>query len=1285
MGVFSNSEKENNEEIQYSSGKKKSGVNQIGYSMQDSDSELIQMMNNSNPFPQERQAMQLMSQNSESTGNLPKDLKQGVEGLSGMNMGDVNVHYNSSKPAEVGAHAYAQGTNIHLAPGQEQHLPHEAWHVVQQKQGRVAPTKQLKGKNINDQEELEVEADVMGAKAIQGGQGSPSSPLDTGSAPSDGAIQRQAFDPLYESIPLSAAKELSEDELLGLIQQVEYGLQDYPDDEALLANYKNLKKAYNSKQKKSSSSKKKSKSKTSKKKAQSYTAEELYDLKMELEDRLAHGIITQEEYDREYVVLEDAMSESNAKEQTKKEIEKAEEKFYSELSEDELWDFKHELDDRLYHGIITQEEYEREISKQEKEMGKRVDKEIEQKEKLEKIHTRIVNDIIGYLDKNKPNEAFSCVSNYTDKYLAQIRYKYIQITGRKLEIDLLNHGVKSEKLYHTFFQILQFYDKLYLRAQDGNSKQILVLFENVKSNYSALYNFKSANYKARCKWLRDVMDEKDYFKARDIILNKIKDNAEQYELVKEKIGSAKGYFKNDITLILNSIMDLSLTYRKMLWFDDRAILKQYFIYLPDSPEEGSLAHAIKMLCTGTNAQMIRARVILATQHAFGTDEAGTEYAMQKLKGLDQDTRDEILSGNDAPTALHKSTLEMIDDDYHFGDSEDYLNHLKMAGTPRYQLAKEIVLRSINCSPTVYESRMKEAFALLKDQSERTKFSNEQDLRRVFDRYKYVLCIRFPELSKLDDIINNDTYKLVLHELRNTDDCVDLLKIILKMSDKDRKKFESKKPDIYYKILNNKDYTLEERELLAHAVKTGRLSIDKAMAYGAQETNSDKISWGTREEVFELLFDKLTDEERKIYRMGFVIFKRGHFFPEDRYSLQLQMKAFCEFFELNQKLMSETGSDRLEKEYHDLLVKLIGPPKIEEFMQTDDPKLLADTTKALGEEKMDRVEDSAKYLPYDALDNTIPIVGFITSVRNLSRVNSQDEAAAAREAMFQLDQIIISALKDGEISKEELTKIWSHDAILAKQIEEFIDSRQRAANVVATIAGIAAATAFSVMTGGAGVVTLTPFVKGLWGAAVMGTVAVGSKELVMDNFYSSFSEEGAKDFVKGGLEGFMSGVMPVLTKQINALYPALFKQAASTGGKVSVQAIAQSIKGVGQRSAKEILGDISIKIAESGIESLLTGIVVENTLLAIDEKTWQKGMSYAMDNFIKTNGKLVYDSIVAGLVSAGKVVVAESTGLDKVNKTLEDKDLDNLKPIDLGVQGAKTYDEATKEKKEENKN
>lgn len=98
---------------------------------------------------------------------LPDNLKTGIENLSGFSMDDVKVHYNSSKPAQLQAHAYAQGTDIHLAQGQEKHLPHEAWHVVQQKQGRVKPTKQLKSRvSINDDVGLEREADVMGEKAM---------------------------------------------------------------------------------------------------------------------------------------------------------------------------------------------------------------------------------------------------------------------------------------------------------------------------------------------------------------------------------------------------------------------------------------------------------------------------------------------------------------------------------------------------------------------------------------------------------------------------------------------------------------------------------------------------------------------------------------------------------------------------------------------------------------------------------------------------------------------------------------------------------------------------------------------------------------------------------------------------------------------------------------------------------------------------------------------------------------------------------------------------------------
>jgi hypothetical protein len=98
--------------------------------------------------------------------NLPDNLKDGIEALSGISMDGVKVHTNSDEPAQLNALAYAKGMDIHLATGQENHLPHEVWHVLQQKQGRVEPTTQLNSDiTVNDDPGLEKEADEMGSKA----------------------------------------------------------------------------------------------------------------------------------------------------------------------------------------------------------------------------------------------------------------------------------------------------------------------------------------------------------------------------------------------------------------------------------------------------------------------------------------------------------------------------------------------------------------------------------------------------------------------------------------------------------------------------------------------------------------------------------------------------------------------------------------------------------------------------------------------------------------------------------------------------------------------------------------------------------------------------------------------------------------------------------------------------------------------------------------------------------------------------------------------------------------
>ena len=107
-------------------------------------------------------------QTAENRTGLPDQLKSGIEALSGQSLDDVRVHTNSPQPAQLEALAFTQGTDIHVAPGQESTLPHEAWHAVQQKQGRVKPTTQMAGVGVNTDHGLEAEADAMGQRALRG-------------------------------------------------------------------------------------------------------------------------------------------------------------------------------------------------------------------------------------------------------------------------------------------------------------------------------------------------------------------------------------------------------------------------------------------------------------------------------------------------------------------------------------------------------------------------------------------------------------------------------------------------------------------------------------------------------------------------------------------------------------------------------------------------------------------------------------------------------------------------------------------------------------------------------------------------------------------------------------------------------------------------------------------------------------------------------------------------------------------------------------------------------------
>jgi hypothetical protein len=143
-----------------------------------------------------------------------------MEHALGADFSDVRVEATSERARKLGALAFTQGNEIHVAPGHwapdtirgQKLLGHELAHVLQQRAGRVRATASLGGAKVNDDATLEWEADAVGARvshapawgaSIAGaGRVGTAPPV---AAPSGGVVQRlpapeadPAHDPLLD-------------------------------------------------------------------------------------------------------------------------------------------------------------------------------------------------------------------------------------------------------------------------------------------------------------------------------------------------------------------------------------------------------------------------------------------------------------------------------------------------------------------------------------------------------------------------------------------------------------------------------------------------------------------------------------------------------------------------------------------------------------------------------------------------------------------------------------------------------------------------------------------------------------------------------------------------------------------------------------------------------------------------------------------------------------------------------------------------------------------------------
>ncbi|HUQ06585.1 MAG TPA: DUF4157 domain-containing protein [Kofleriaceae bacterium] len=151
-------------------------------------------------FPDESPTSWMASASGGGGGGAPmaESVRAPMEQAFNADFSAVRIH-QGDQATQMGAHAYAHGADLHFAPGQyapdtdsgRSLLGHELAHVVQQAQGRVTATTQLKGVGINDDDALEREADDLGARAARGeAVGAGRAPVVAGAA---SGVQRFAF------------------------------------------------------------------------------------------------------------------------------------------------------------------------------------------------------------------------------------------------------------------------------------------------------------------------------------------------------------------------------------------------------------------------------------------------------------------------------------------------------------------------------------------------------------------------------------------------------------------------------------------------------------------------------------------------------------------------------------------------------------------------------------------------------------------------------------------------------------------------------------------------------------------------------------------------------------------------------------------------------------------------------------------------------------------------------------------------------------------------------------
>jgi hypothetical protein len=731
--------------------------------------------------------------------------------------------------------------------------------------------------------------------------------------------------------------------------------------------------------------------------------------------------------------------------------------------------------------------------------------------------------------------------------------------------------------------------------------------------------------------LQASLNAKEYFEAQKLLTpDKL------YGHVVQWIENAKGTFDDDEDSVYNAILELPIDQRQKLW-DEHGGRSGIFSFLEEEEYD-----SVKILCLGTEAAALTERLRLATSGA-GTEDEDVQMVIAKTKSAAEEEKalkDALKTGKTelgkplTPEQLTSVQLRLqqlggiqenlltvkrdgegeIEENSFLGllhgdvSEEEFYAFAGDIGVTQFEIAKQKILDALGTFNDDEESIYKAFDRLVGDitvplgedaktltPERRAELQQEANrkLRQSLladEQIKEALAAYMSEdeMKVIDEYAAADTYQIALRKLQDAYSGVDtdeeeIFRLLVEMKASDRKKLKAEKPPIYYTLTQGFWLTEQEIKIINAVIDTGKIPTGEAMswAFGG--------GWdGTEEEMLDLVFPNMDDEERHQYRLGYYLYKGGAFLDTEKFDRAKQQEALDKFRELYQRMVGELTENELQK----ALDQLLGIPTLDELMSEEGRRMSVEIMR-------NRVAEKGDIRERDKVSSGI-----------MDTFGESGEVSDLAEVQFETAYML--ALADNKLSEEEFYMLVALDANFAKKYDDYVATVKQVQGIAGTVAAVAAGIVVIALSGGSGApavvaalgkagITVTATQAVAITAVAAGTAGgaarVGASELIGGSHYDAASTEGLRD----AAVGFAEGAAAVLSASL----AARFMNVVGLGKEALAGELAAGI--VTSSDAAISLSGRTFATAglKNAIEGLLAGAAGGVVMTVTDQAVWKK--------------------------------------------------------------------------------